>query len=56
MSPLFYAVGANGIGYKTFAAAKVRKNFDICKREWKIFAEIERYRKLLRGAADVIRL
>ena len=32
MSPLFYAVGASGIGYKTFAAAKVQLFFEICKK------------------------
>ena len=40
MSPLFYAVGANGIGYKTFAAAKVLLFFEIYKKFCTFDAEL----------------
>ena len=32
MSPLFYAVGASEKAIKTFATAKVRIIFEICKK------------------------
>ena len=45
MSPLFYAVGASGIGYAPKSGAKILLSFDICKFLEEKYAGICQFRQ-----------